>query len=70
MFQKIHVRGGKAHPLYKYMTAGADNPALKGPVKWNFAKFLFDRKGRLAARFASTDEPQSFEDKIQELLEQ
>lgn len=70
MFQKIHVRGGKAHPLFKYMTAGADNPSLKGPVKWNFTKFLFDREGKLAARFAPTAQPQSFEDKIQELIEQ
>ncbi len=30
-------------------------------VKWNFTKFLVDRKGRVVKRFESMDKPESFE---------
>ena len=34
---------------------------LPGLVKWNFEKFLVDRKGEVVARFAPTVEPDSAE---------
>ncbi len=37
-------------------------------IKWNFTKFLVDRKGTVTERFESTVEPKKIEDKIASLL--
>ena len=37
-------------------------------IKWNFTKFLIDRKGNVVARFEPTEDMQVVEDKICELL--
>lgn len=60
VFQKIHVSGKTAHPLFKYLTQ--TSPAGNNQsVKWNFEKFLVDRKGKVHARFGSGTEPGSKE---------
>lgn len=61
MFSKVSVKGEDIHPLFDYLTK-ADNPDFTGEIKWNFEKFLVDRKGNLIHRFRSAEEPQS--DKI------
>jgi glutathione peroxidase len=56
MTEKTHVKGGKAHPFYKWMreTLGrAAHPA------WNFHKLLTGRDGRPLAAFPSRTEPES-----------
>ena len=59
MFSKVDVNGENAHPLYKYLT-GEQNPvADKGPIKWNFEKFLVDRQGNVIARFRDKVKPES-----------
>ena len=66
-FDKIKVNGRNEHPLYRYLK---DNcPVMTGKrIQWNFAKFLVDREGNVVNRFLPTDKPESFEDKIVELL--
>lgn len=49
MFSKIAVKGSDMHPLYRRLT-GLPAP-IGGPVKWNFQKYLLDRKGQVIARF-------------------
>ncbi|NTV80741.1 MAG: glutathione peroxidase [Candidatus Aminicenantes bacterium] len=61
MFSKISVLGDDIHPLYKYLTSGAGKAELAGDLTWNFEKFLFDRSGRLTARFAPRTKPDSEE---------
>ena len=61
MFSKISVLGDDMHPLYKYLTGGAGSVDLAGDITWNFEKFLFDRNGRLAARFSPRTKPDSEE---------
>lgn len=58
MFSKVSVKGEDIHPLFDYLTK-ADNPDFTGEIKWNFEKFLVDRKGNLIHRFRSAAEPQS-----------
>ena len=48
----------KADPEY------ASNP----DIKWNFTKFLIDRKGRVVARFEPVVTPQELESEIEALL--
>ena len=68
MFAKIEVNGAGAEPLYKFLKKEA--PGLLGSeaIKWNFTKFLVDRKGNVVERFAPTDSPESIEKKIVALL--
>ena len=37
-------------------------------IKWNFTKFLIDRKGRVVARFEPVVTPQELESEIEALL--
>ncbi|MCK7483531.1 MAG: glutathione peroxidase [Candidatus Moduliflexus flocculans] len=59
MFSKISVLGEDIHSLYKYLTSGAGKADLAGDITWNFEKFLFDRNGRISARFAPRTKPES-----------
>jgi glutathione peroxidase len=71
MFAKIGVGGRDANPLYNYLTKEA-NPAVKGPIAWNFTKFLVDRNGHVVDRYASDVEPDSPEvvGSLEKLLKQ
>ena len=68
MFEKLHVRGRKQHPLYKYLIQGDGKKEFEGKIKWNFTKFLFDRKGQMAGRFDSATKPEDLEERILQLL--
>ena len=72
MFAKIDVNGERTHPLYKFLKR--EKPGLLGPlgggaIKWNFTKFLVDRKGNVVARYASTTKPENLKKDIEKLLE-
>ena len=68
LFAKVEVNGAKAAPLYKWLKK--EKPGLLGSeaIKWNFTKFLLDRKGRVVARYAPTDTPESMQQDIEKLL--
>ena len=57
MFSKIDVNGEKAAPIYKHLTSVDAKPAGKGPITWNFCKFLIDRDGQVASRFKHSADP-------------
>lgn len=57
MFAKISVKGEDQDPLYQFLTSKETNPNFAGDIKWNFNKFLIDRKGNVVARFDSKDTP-------------
>jgi glutathione peroxidase len=58
MFAKISVKGSDKHPLYQFLTDAETDPKFAGDIKWNFNKFLVDRKGTIIARFDSPDTPE------------
>ncbi|CAL8474275.1 glutathione peroxidase [Caballeronia sp. S22] len=68
MFAKIEVNGANAHPLYKYLKD--KEPGLLGieAIKWNFTKFLVDRKGSVIKRYAPQTKPESITEDIEKLL--
>jgi glutathione peroxidase len=70
MFSKIHVKGGEQAPLYAFLTKESTQPDEPGDIKWNFAKFLIGKDGRVLARFSPTADPTSPEvrSKIEEAL--
>jgi glutathione peroxidase len=59
MFAKISVKGEDQDPLYSYLTSKETNPEFAGDIKWNFSKFLIDRKGKIVARFEPKVKPDS-----------
>lgn len=52
MFSKISVKGREIHPLYEFLTKKENNGVLDAPVKWNFQKFLINRKGEVVCSFS------------------
>jgi glutathione peroxidase len=68
MFAKVEVNGDGAAPLYKWLKK--EKPGLLGSeaIKWNFTKFLVDRKGRVVSRYAPNDKPESIAPDIEKLL--
>jgi glutathione peroxidase len=61
LFSKIVVKGKGINPLYAYLTGESTNPRFSGPIPWNFAKFLVNRKGEVVARFEPGTKPGSAE---------
>ena len=64
MLEKVIVKDEgkeKACELFAYLTEQDAKPAGKGPVGWNFEKFVVDRKGNVVGRFKSGVEPDSKE---------
>ena len=68
MFGKVDVNGDDAAPLFKWLKK--EQPGLLGSeaIKWNFTKFLLDRKGDVVARYAPNDTPESMQPDIEKLL--
>jgi glutathione peroxidase len=59
LFSKIVVKGKGIHPLYAFLTSESTDPKFAGPIGWNFAKFLVNRKGEVIARFEPKAPPES-----------
>lgn len=66
-FAKVEVNGTNEIPLYTYLKEQKGGVMGK-KIKWNFTKFLVDRKGNVIGRFAPTVKPEEIEDKIKEVL--
>jgi glutathione peroxidase len=68
LFAKIDVNGGDAAPLYQHLKKA--RPGLLGSeaIKWNFTKFLVDRKGDVVERYAPNVEPEAIAGDIEKLL--
>jgi glutathione peroxidase len=64
MFAKVEVNGANAHALYRHLKSA--KPGLLGTeaIKWNFTKFLVDRRGEVVARYAPNDKPEDLEQDI------
>jgi len=54
---KIDVNGTPQHPLYAQLNAVADGSGHTGDIRWNFEKFVIDRKGNVVERFGPTVAP-------------
>lgn len=54
MMGKIDVKGEKQSPLYEYLTTHPDHG---GDVRWNFEKFLVDKKGQVIGHYKSGVSP-------------
>ena len=62
-FAKIDVNGANASPLYVWLKT-----KKPGDIKWNFTKFLLDRKGEVIRRFEPANSLSSVESAIVKAL--
>ncbi|WP_373787760.1 glutathione peroxidase [Jeotgalibaca porci] len=63
MHEIVKINGKDAHPLFKMLTDETKG-VLGSAIKWNFTKFLVDKKGQVVERFGPTESPLTFENKI------
>lgn len=68
LYSRIDVNGDSAHPLFKLLTDQARGLLGTRSIKWNFTKFLVDRKGNVVKRYGSAVEPARIEADIVKLL--
>ena len=68
MFAKVDANGESAHPLFQYLKSEAKGLLGSQAIKWNFTKFLVDRKGHVASRHAPNEAPASLAGAIEKLL--
>jgi|HigsolmetaAR203D_1030402.scaffolds.fasta_scaffold00024_101 glutathione peroxidase len=67
MYAKVKVNGEGEEPLFTYLKQ--QQKGIVSPIiKWNFTKFLVDRKGRVVNRYAPTTPPEKLEEDIVNLL--
>ncbi len=59
VFDKIRVRGSYAHPLYKFLADKKKNGHVGTLPRWNFHKYLINRKGEVVDYFYPFTKPTS-----------
>jgi len=67
IFYKIGVNGPCTHPLYQYLKAKKGG-WFGSAIKWNYTKFLIDRRGIPVARYGPNEAPYAAEDAIKKEL--
>ncbi|MGL5351492.1 MAG: glutathione peroxidase [Cetobacterium sp.] len=76
LFKFLRLKAPKADEtkdsleLYKRLKEKRNFITVDDEIKWNFTKFLVNKKGDVIKRFSPTDTPLSFEKDIVKLLEE
>lgn len=68
ILKKIDVDGKNTDPVYEFLKSKKSGILGISAIKWNFEKFLVDKKGNVVNRYASTTNPESIEPDIKKLL--
>jgi len=66
---KVDVNGVNAHPIWKYMKS-KQGGTLGSFAKWNFTKFLIDKKGQVVKRYGPNTEPKEMEKDLLKYFEE
>ena len=59
IFDKIHVKGKNADPLFEFFADKKLNGKFSSKPKWNFHKYLIDREGKVVDYFYAITKPTS-----------
>lgn len=70
MFAKVDVNGTAAHPLFKFLKSQKKGLLGSQAIKWNFTKFLVNRKGCVVDRYGPRDPPEQLERQVLALLDE
>jgi len=69
IFSKIDVNGPHTHPLYRFLKRARPGILGTAGIKWNFTKFLIDRRGSVVGRYGPSATPQSLVPAIERQLD-
>ena len=67
-YHKIDVNGKNATELYTYLKNNYINKEKSVRIKWNFTKFLVNKKGEVVGRYEPKTTPKEIEIDIERLL--
>lgn len=67
MFAKVDVNGENTHPIFKYLKSELGG-LFGSKIKWNFTKFLVDRKGKPVKRFSPVTKPEKIDGYLEKIL--
>lgn len=68
VLKKVDVNGSDADPVYEYLKSQKSGLLGFKGIKWNFEKFLVDKKGNVYERYSSLTKPSSLDSVIAELI--
>lgn len=68
--QKPEDKGGRVFQDFLLKLAALGEKRERGDIKWNFTKFLINRKGEVVERFAPSVRPSEIENEIRALLQE
>jgi len=68
LMAKSEVNGDNANEVYQYLKAQKSGLLGLSRIKWNFEKFLIDKEGKVANRWASVTTPETIDAEIAKLL--
>ncbi|KAK6457630.1 thioredoxin-like protein [Scheffersomyces xylosifermentans] len=70
IMKKVIVNGDDEAPIYTWLKNQKRGAVGFKGLRWNFEKFIIDKKGNVVARFLSTATPLDFENYLVKLLKQ
>ncbi len=59
VFEKVTIKGANAHPLFQFLASKKLNGKLNSTPRWNFHKYLINRKGEVVDYFFPFTKPTS-----------
>lgn len=68
VLKKIDVNGANADPVYNFLKSEKSGLLGFKGIKWNFEKFIVDRKGKVYERYSSLTKPSSLKETVEKLL--
>jgi glutathione peroxidase len=69
LFAKVDVNGPRQDPLYRFLKREKRGLLGTAAVKWNFTKFLVDKKGRVQKRLGPSAKPESLRGTLEAMLQ-
>ena len=64
VMQKVDVNGDAESPIFTYLKKEQKGIFNTEGIKWNFTKFLVNKKGEVVGRFAPATKPEEIESEI------
>lgn len=68
VMSKVKVNGKDTIPLYQYLKSEAKGLLGIEAIKWNFTKFLINKKGEVVTRYAPSTKPEELTEDIEKEL--
>lgn len=59
IMEKVHVKGEEQHPVYKFLSDKNENGRVSSVPKWNFHKYLINKKGEVVDYYYMITSPTS-----------